>query len=102
MYFPGNLMILEDAGFVYDQLSENSSRDYPSVIDKEKKFENAKWEKIYKSSIWKFFASGGMEKTWEKDWKYPKLIAYKNSLINLFQIHYLKELNKSLKADIFI
>jgi hypothetical protein len=87
-------------GFVYDQLSFDSSRDYPSVIDSEKKFENNRWEQIYKSSIWKFFASKGLENIWKKDWKYPKLIAYKHSLINLFQIHYLKELNKSLKADI--
>lgn len=87
-------------GFVYDQLSLDSSRDYPSVIEKEKKFESAKWEKIYKSSIWKLFARKELVKIWEKDWKYPKLIAYKKSLINLFQMHLLKELDKSLKSDI--
>jgi hypothetical protein len=87
-------------GFVADQLSFNSSIDYPNVIDQEISFENHKWELVYKSSIWKLFSRSAFKKVWDKDWKIKKLNDYKNSLISLYQINYLKELNKNLKSDI--
>lgn|ERR1035437_472874 len=85
-------------GLVYDQLSSDSSIDYPNVIDKEIKFDNLKWKLVYKSSLWKLFSKSYFKNIWEKDW--GKLKRYKNSLIRLYQIFFLKELNKSLKSGI--
>jgi hypothetical protein len=85
-------------GLVYDQLSYQTSIDYPNVIDKEIKFDNRKWKLVYNSSIWKLFSKGFLKKIREKDW--GKLEKYKNSLINLYQIYYLKELDEKLKSDI--
>lgn len=85
-------------GFVSDQLSYNSSRDYPNVIDNEIRFVSYKWKLLYKSSIWKLFFSDRFNNIWEKNW--GKLHNYKSSLINLKQIFLLQELSKSLKSDI--
>ena len=88
------------AGFVSDQLSYDSSLNYPNVIDKEIQFVNFRWELIYKSKIWKLLSSRTLDKIWEKEFKNKKLKAYKNSLIELFHVVFLKELNNSLKSDI--
>ena len=97
---PDEFVSYRRPGFVADQLSYNSSLDYPSVIDGEITFENYKWELIYKSSIWKLFSAKGLKNAWDKEWGHPKLKAYKNSLISLYHIFFLKELNKSLRSDI--
>lgn len=85
-------------GLVYDQLSSDSSTDYPNVIDKEIRFDNFKWKLVYKSSIWKLFSKGNFKHLWEKEW--GKFGKYKNSIVRLYQIYFLKELNKRLKSEI--
>lgn len=85
-------------GFVSDQLSYNTSRDYPNVIDNEIRFVSYKWKLLYKSSLWKLFFSDSFNNIWEKDW--GKLHNYKSNLINLGQIFLLQELSKRLKSDI--
>jgi hypothetical protein len=87
-------------GFVSDQLSYESSLSYPNVIDKEIRFVNFRWKLIYKSSVWKLLSAGMLDKIWEKEFQNKKLKAYKNSLVELFHIVFLKELNNSLKSDI--
>ena len=87
-------------GYVSDQLSYESSLNYPNVIEKEIRFVNFRWKLIYKSSIWKLLPENILEKIWEKEYQTRKLKAYKNSLVELFHIDFLTELNKSLKSDI--
>jgi hypothetical protein len=87
-------------GFVSDQLSYESSINYPDVIDKKIRFTNSRWEMIYKSSIWKLIPDKSLKYIWEKDFQNKKLRAYKNSLTELFQVVFLQELNRSLKSDI--
>jgi hypothetical protein len=87
-------------GFVSDQLSYDSSINYPNVIDKKIKFTNSRWEMIYKSSIWKLIPDKALNYIWEKDFQNRKLRAYKNSLTELFQIVFLQELNSGLKSGI--
>jgi len=99
-YLPYEFNDFRKPGFVGDQLSYESSQSYPNVIDKEIKFVNSRWKLIYESSIWKLLSPGMLGKIWEKDFKNRKLKAYKNSLIELFHIVFLKELNNSLKSDI--
>jgi len=86
-------------GFVCDQLSYESSIDYPSVIDKKIQYTNKRWELIYKSNVWKLLPERGLNYIWEKDFKNKKLMAYKNSLTELFQIVFLQDLNKRLKSE---
>ncbi len=99
-YLPYEFNDFRKPGFVSDQLSYESSLSYPNVIDKEIQFVNSRWRMIYKSSIWKLLTPGMLEKIWETDFQNKKLRAYKNSLIELFQVVFLKELNRSLKSDI--
>lgn len=87
-------------GFVSDQLSYDSSIDYPNVIDKKIKFTNDRWKMIYKSSVWKLIPGKTLDYIWEKDFRNKKLKAYKNSLTELFQIVFLKDLSESLKSGI--
>jgi hypothetical protein len=87
-------------GFVSDQLSYESSIDYPNVIDKNIKFTNKRWEMIYKSHIWKLIPEKVLNNIWEKDFQNRKLRAYKNSLTELFQTEFLLDLSRSLKSDI--
>lgn len=85
-------------GFVSDQLSYNSSIDYPNVIDENIKFVNFKWELLYKSTIWKLFFRKPLSNIWGKNWRI--LEKYKIKLINLRQIFLLKGLSKNLKSNI--
>ena len=71
-------------GFVSDQLSYNTSIDYPNVIDNEIRFDSKKWKLIYKSSVWKLFFKDYSENILEKEW--GKLKKYKDGLIELRHI----------------
>ena len=99
-YLPYEFNDFRKPGFVGDQLSYESSLSYPNVIDKEIIFVNSRWKMIYESSIWRLISPGRLEKIWEKDFQNKKFKAYKNSLIELFHVVFLKELNQSLKSDI--
>jgi hypothetical protein len=87
-------------GFVSDQLSTDSSISYPNVIDQKIKFTNDRWRMIYNSSIWKMIPDKALDYIWEKEFQNKKLKAYKNSLTELFQIVFLKDLSRSLNSGI--
>jgi hypothetical protein len=87
-------------GFVSDQLTYETSVSYPNVIDKNIKFTNWRWKMIYKSSIWKLIPKETLNSIWRKEVTNKKLKDYKNSLTELFQVVFLKELNEGLKSDI--
>ena len=99
-YLPYEFNDFRRPGFVCDQLSEESSINYPNVIDKKIQFTNGRWELIYKSSVWKLFPESFLNYIWEKDFNNKKIRAYKNSLTELYQIIFLQDLNKSLKSEI--
>lgn len=86
-------------GFVCDQLSPESSENFPNVIDKNLQFTNTRWKLIYKSSIWKLGPYESLNNIWKKDFKNKKLKAYKNSLTELYHTIFLQEISADLKSD---
>jgi hypothetical protein len=85
-------------GYVYDQLSYQTSIDYPNVIDKEIKFYSKKWELFYKSSLWKTFFKGEHHLISEKDW--GRFQKYQDSIRTLKHISLLQDLSQILKSQV--
>lgn len=80
-------------GLVADQLSLDSSRDYPNRIDEITKIKNFGWRLFFNFMPKKF---------WEKEWGFPvfKFLKSKNKIKRFNQIHFLKDFNKILKSGI--
>ena len=71
-YLPYEFNDFRRPGFVCDQLSYESSIDYPNVIEKKIQHTNSRWELLYKSSIWKLFPESFLNYIWEKNFRNKK------------------------------
>lgn len=97
---PGEFDDYRAPGLVADQLNYNSILDYPDEINKITRIKSLKSRLFYESSIWRLVCKYVPKAFWVMDSSNKKIKYYRNYLIRLNQISFLKELHKSLKSDI--
>lgn len=85
---PGEFDDFRSPGLVADQLSYNSSIDYPNKIDEITRLKSLKWRIIYKSVP---------KNIWRKNWNNKMLKYFKNKLIRLHQLYLIKYFKHKLE-----